>query len=216
MSNPDLVLHHFPGACSRVSVCAFEWAGVPYTLKLVNVAKGEQTGEAYRKLSGLGKVPALLVDGALLLENAAILTLVHALRPEAGLLPRDDDPLARARGVGGLAFCGGTLHPIVRGLANPVRITTGDGEPVRERSRELAAKSFGYAEARLAEKGWWLGQLSIVDVYLDWAFSVVRRVEFDLAPYPLLDGLEKRLTEALPAYRGMQDVEARSREALGL
>ena len=69
-----------------------------------------------------------------------------------------------------MSFCGGTLHPIVRGLANPARLTTGDGDGVREQSRYLATKSFGYAERRLAERGWWLGTVSIVDVYLNWAF----------------------------------------------
>lgn len=216
MSTPDLVLHHFPGACSRVSVCALEWAGLPYQIKLVNIAAGEQLTDAYRETSALGKVPALLVDDVPLLENAAILTLTHALRPQAGILPPDGDAVARAEGVGGLSFCGGTLHPIVRGLANPVRVTTGDGEPVRERSRELAIKSFGYAEARLAQRGWWLGDPSIVDVYLDWAFNVARRTSFDIAPFPRLTELEARLTAAVPSYGRMQEGEARARAALGL
>ena len=94
-------------------------------------------------------------------------------------------------------------------------MTTGDGEPVRERSRELAAKAFGYAEARIRERGWWLGKPSIVDVYLDWAFSVARRVGYGSADYPSLDGLEERLT-ALPAYERMQAEEGRSREALAM
>ena len=216
MMSPDFVLYHFPGACSRVSVCALEWAELAYRVELVNVAAGEQTTDTYRSVSSLGKVPALVVDGTPLLENAAILTLTHALRPDAGILPRDEDALARAEGAGGLSFCGGTLHPIVRGLANPVRMTTGDGEPVRERSRELAAKSFGYAEGRLARRGWWLGGVSIVDVYLDWAFSVARRAGLDVTPYPRLTALEAELTAALPAYARMQEGEVRAREALGL
>lgn len=216
MTDPELILHHFPGACSRVAVCALEMAELPYRLELVNVAKGEQTTPEYQAKSALGKVPMLLVDGEPLLENSAILTLVDALRPEAGLFPRDRSPLMRAQGVGGLSFCSGTLHPIVRGLANPQRLTKGEGEPVRERSRELARKSFGYADARLAARGWWLGELSIVDVYLDWAFNVARNAGFDIAPFPALDALARRLPEASPAYRRMQEEESRSRAALGL
>ena len=215
MKSPDLVLHHFPGACSRVSVCALEIAGLEYRLQLVNIAKGEQGETAYQAISPLGKVPLLMVDGAPLLENAAILTLIHALRPDSGVFPRDPAPLVLAETVGGLSFCSGTLHPLIRGVANPQRITSGDGEPVREKSRELAAKSFGYAERRLAERGWWLGDLSIVDVYLDWAFNVVRNAGFDVRPFPQLDGLEQRLS-ATPAYQRMQAQEQRSRAQLGL
>lgn len=215
MTTPDLTLFHFPGACSRVSVCALETAGLPYELKLVNIAAGEQSAPAYQQVSALGKVPALLVDGEPLLENAAILTLIHALRPDAGVFPPDADPLARAEAIGGLSFCGGTLHPLVRGVVNPQRMTTGDGEPVRAKSRELAAKSFAYAERRIAERGWWLGTLSIVDVYLDWAFGVARNGGFAVEAYPELRRLGDRLT-ALPAYGRMQEVERQSRAALGL
>lgn len=215
MTDPSLTLYHFPGACSRVSVCALEMAGLPYALELVNLSVGAQGDAAYRRISPLAKVPSLLVDGVPLLENSAIITFVHLLRPDAGIFPSGDDPRLRAEAVGGLSFCGGTLHPIVRGLANPQRITAGDGEGVRERSRELADKSFGYAEARIAERGWWLGDCSIVDVYLDWAFYVARRGGLDGERFPELLRLEERL-RALPAYCRMQDEEQRSFAALGL
>lgn len=215
MTPPALTLYHFPTACSRVSVCALEMAGLPYHLKLVNIAQGEQTGESYKAVSAMGKVPALLIDGEPLLENAAIITYIHAIAPEAGILPGDADPRLRAEGVGGLSFCAGTLHPQVRGLLNPQRITTGDGEGVRERSRELAAKSFAYAERRIAERGWWLGEPSIIDVYLEWAFAVARRSGFAVDAYPLLIGLGERLT-ARPAYARMLEIEQKATAELGL
>lgn len=213
MATPELRLYHFPGACSRVSVCALEMAELDYELTLVDLAKGEQGAVGYRTVSPMAKVPVLTVDGEPLLENAAILTLIHRLRPDAGILSSDPAPWMQAQSVGGLSFCGGTLHPIVRGLANPQRITTGDGDPVRERSRELAIKSFGHAEARLAERGWWLGERSIVDVYLDWAFAVACRAGFDAGPYPELARLARRLME-MPAYVRMLEEEDRSRRVL--
>ena len=215
MTDPELVLYHFPGACSRVSVCALEWAELPYELRLVNAATGEQTQEAYKAVSAMGKIPVLLIDGEPMLENSAIITLVHALRPDAGVLPSDASPRLRAEGAGGMSFVSGTLHPIVRGLANPQRLTNGDGEGVRDKARELANTAFAYAEKRIAARGWWLGEVSIVDVYLDWAFNVARSKGFDVAPFPELDRLEQRLM-ALPAYARMQDEERRSLAALGL
>ncbi len=204
----DLVLHHFPGACSQVAVCALEMAGLRYRIELVDITKGRQTSPEYMAQSPLGKVPLLTIDGVPLSENAAILTYVAAVAPEAGIFPVDATPRGRADAVGGLSFCGGTLHPIVRGLANPARLTTGDGDGVREQSRYLAAKSFGYAEQRLAERRWWLGTVSIVDVYLNWAASVARRARFDLSPFPHVDDLAATLREALPAFTRMEAEEA--------
>lgn len=215
MPDPDLTLFHFPGACSRVTVCALEMAALDYSLELVNLAAGAQTEAGYRAISPLGKVPVLMIDGEPLAENAAILTFIAALRPDAGIFPADTSPRMRAEAVGGLSFCSGTLHPQIRGLANPSRITAGDEEGVRAKSRELAAKSFGHAERRLGERDWWLGEISIVDVYVDWAFSVARRSGFDVTPYPHLDALETRLAE-MPAYARMQEEERRSRAELGL
>ena len=213
---PDLVLYHFPGACSQVAVCALEMAGLAYVLELVDITKGAQSTSDYLAKSPLGKVPLLTIDGVGLSENAAILTYIGAVAPDAGIFPADRSPRAQAEAVGGLSFCGGTLHPIVRGLANPARLTTGDGDGVREQSRHLAAKSFGYAERRLAERTWWLGPVSIVDVYLNWAFSVARNAKFDTTPFPHLEALPARLAAALPAFRAMQAEEAASRTALGM
>jgi glutathione S-transferase len=148
-------------------------------------------------------------------ENAAILTYISALRPDSGVFPRDPSPWALAETIGGLSFCAGTVHVQVRGLANPARLTVGDVEPVREKSRMLAEKSFAYAERRLVERGWWIGTLSIVDVYVDWAFSVARKNGFDITPYPTLATLPERLTAALPAYARMLAEEDRSCKTLG-
>ena len=213
MPDPALKLYHFPGACSRVTVCALEMAGLDYSLELVNLATGVQNEPAYQAISPLGKIPLMLVDGEPLAENSAIITLIAALRPDAGIFPADPSPRMKAEIAGGLSFCSGTLHPQIRGIANPSRLTTGDGEPVREKARALATKSFGYANARLGERGWWLGEFSIVDVYLDWAYYVARNAGFDTAPFPQLNALENRLGD-FPAYQRMRDEEVRSKAEL--
>jgi glutathione S-transferase len=215
MPQPELVLYHFPGACSQVSICALETAGLRYEVRLVNLAAGEQSGANYLEVSPLGKVPLLLIDGEPLSENAAILTYIAALRPDAGLFPADPSPRMRAEAVGGMSFCGGTLHPQIRGIANPSRLTDGDGEPVRQRSEALAKKSFGYAERRLAEREWWLGEWSIVDVYLNWAFTVATNAKFDRAPYPRLAGHAAKMADR-PAFQRMLEIDAEARATLKL
>lgn len=210
---PQLTLYHFPNACSQVAVCALEAAGLTYELKLVNLAVGEQNGAAYKAINPLGKVPLLVIDGHPLTENAAILTYIAALRPDAGLFPASQDPLARAQAVGGMSFCGCTLHPIIRGIANPMRMTTGEGAPVREKSIELADKSFKQAEQRLASSGWWLGEWSIIDVYLNWTLSVALNAGYDASKFPSLLSLPERLS-AIPAFVRMQEINAAARVEL--
>ena len=210
---PQLTLYHFPNACSQVAVCALEAAGLTYELKLVNLAAGEQNGAAYKAINPLGKVPLLVIDGDPLAENAAILTYIAALRPDAGLFPALQDPLARAQAVGGMSFCGCTLHPIIRGIANPLRMTTGEGAPVREKSIELADKSFKQAEQRLASSGWWLGEWSIIDVYLNWTLSVALNAGYDASKFPSLLSLPERLS-AIPAFVRMQEINAAARVEL--
>lgn len=210
---PQLTLYYFPGSCAQVTLCALEEAGLDYALRPVNLVAAEQTSPDYLKVNPLGKVPALGIDGDILTENVAILCYIDALRPEAGLLPSDGSPRGRADTIAGLSFCSGTLHPQVRGILNPQRITNGDTAPVREKSIELAKKSFAYAEQRIASRGWWLGDWSIIDVYLQWAFSVAQRGGFDTAAFPELCALQDRLGER-PAFRRMHDIGAATRAAL--
>ena len=55
-------------------------------------AIGGHCSPAWQAVSALGKVSAMMLEGEPLLEDAAILSLVHALRPDAGVFPRDTDP----------------------------------------------------------------------------------------------------------------------------
>ena len=212
-SQLELTLYHFPNACSQVAVCALEAAGLTYGIELVDLAAGEQNGDAYKAINPLGKVPLLLLDGQPLTENVAILTYIAGLRPEAGLLPVSQNPLVHAQAISGMSFCAGTLHPIIRGMANPQRMTTGEGAPVREKSIELADKSYKQAEARLAANGWWLGEWSIIDVYLNWTLSVAVNAGYDVGKFPNLLALPEKLT-AIPAFVRMQEVNAAGRAAL--
>lgn len=202
MRDPDITLYHWPDACSQVSLCALEMTGLTYRLELVDLSTGEQRSRAYLAISPLGKVPHAVVDGVGLSESLAIISYLAALRPSAGILPRHHDPLAAAKATSALAFVACTLHPIVRGLANPQRVTTTDREGVREMSRRLAANGLTEVEARLTERDWILGVPSIVDVYLRWAISVAEAGGFDMEPFPRLVAMTERLSE-LPAFARM-------------
>ena len=207
MRMAELVLYHNPAACSQVSRIALTEVGLDHRVELIDFALDEQNSPGYRELSPLGKVPLLTIDGEPLAENLAILTYIGVSKPDAGLFPPDGSPLAVAQRQSGLAFCSATLHPIVLGIALPSRLTDGDQDGVRSRATALAVRSYGFAEQRLTERGWWLGAWSIVDVYLNWTISTARRGGFDFAPFPLLDSLHDRLLER-PAYARVMEADA--------
>lgn len=100
-------------------------AGLAYDLRLVDLTQNGQSSPEYRQVLPLGKVLMLVIDDAPLSENAAIITYIAALRPDAGIFPASPSTRMQAEIVGGLSFCGGTLHPQIRGIANPQRLTDG-------------------------------------------------------------------------------------------
>jgi len=195
---------HCPGACSQVSIYALEKAGVPYELRLIDLAQGEQTGREFLSLSPLGKVPCLLIDGEPLTETPAILTYVACAYPESALFPSMADPRSLAEIGRGLSFCASTLHPQIRGIANPARLTTGDHAPVREKASLLANISFKEADRQLSDSGWWLPTCSVIDVYLEWAFATACAAGFEGSQFKRLGNLTDRLADQ-PAYARMKE-----------
>lgn len=180
----ELLLYHFPGACSRVTLTALEQCGVHYEDQIVDLAAGEQKSEQFRRTNPRGKVPALVVDGALLTENGAILTWLDLAFAEAGLLPRADDAWGRAQIMADIFWISASWHPATRANRMPVRWTTGDVEPVRERGRELLTPCIEQLEQRLSRSEWWYDERSILDAYFYWNYTTAQEGGFDLSPYP--------------------------------
>src|SRR6266536_481454 len=84
-----LTLYFSPGACSLASHIGLEETGAPYEAKPILLAKQQQRTEDYLKINPRGKVPALSVDGKILVENTAILTYLARRFPEKKLMPTD-------------------------------------------------------------------------------------------------------------------------------
>ena len=83
-------LYYTPGACSLSPHIALREAGLPVTLKKVDLAtKKVDGGGNYLEVNGKGAVPALkLADGNVLTEGPAIVQYIADHRPEAGLAPK--------------------------------------------------------------------------------------------------------------------------------
>jgi glutathione S-transferase len=191
---------------------ALEEVGVSYDALFIDLVNGAQKQPNYLQLNPRGKVPALLVDGALLTENAAILVWLNNRYPDAGLLPSPSDEIARVQQLADLFWLSATWHPFVRAIRVPMRWTTGDGAPVQERGREMLASCMTLLEERLARQEWWYDHRSILDVYFFWCYTTAEPGAFPLDHYPNV-ARHRRAVEQLPALRRALAREAQALEA---
>ncbi|MEL6831211.1 MAG: glutathione S-transferase family protein, partial [Pseudomonadota bacterium] len=165
----DLILYHMPRACGFVTMNALEEAGLPYELRPVNLMKKEQKSPAYKDMHPGGKVPLLLVDGAPLTENAAILIYLDSIAPHAKLMAGDGTAFAQANAYSDLIWCSSTFHPAARMLRMPVHFSEADPAPVQAKGVSVVTDILKRNEARLSAQDWWAGsEWSIVDVYVFW------------------------------------------------
>ena len=213
---PNPTLYFFPLSCARIAMVALEHTGIAYDTKIVNLMAHDQKGPRYLAINPAGKVPALKLGDVVLTENVAIIQYLDELYPGAGLLPANEDPIARARSHADLMWIATTLHPLVRQLRAPVYYTTDDIAPVRAKALEQFNQQLAALDAELASKSWWYGEnWSAADAYLGWIVSGFTSVGNDLAVYPSLVAYMARLSEH-PAYARMLAEEGRLIEQAGI
>lgn len=87
----DMVLYHCPGARSFRVLWMLEEAKAEYQLKLLPFPPRVRS-PGFLGINPLGTVPALVADGALLTESAAILEFLAAQYPEARLAIAPHEP----------------------------------------------------------------------------------------------------------------------------
>ena len=119
-----MTLYFSPGACSLASHIGLEETGAPYEIKPILLAKGQQRTEDYLKINPRGKVPALSVDGKILVENTAILTYLGRRFPEKKLMPAD--PAEEARCIGTMCWFSSVVHPSYQRSHRPERFAEGE------------------------------------------------------------------------------------------
>jgi glutathione S-transferase len=108
----DLVFYHSPNTRSAGTRVLLEELGAPHTLHVLDMKAGEQRQPAYLAVNPLGKVPAIVHDGALITEQGAVFIYLADLFSEAGLAPAIGDPL-RGPYLRWLVFYGSSFEPAV-------------------------------------------------------------------------------------------------------
>lgn len=163
-----MILYYYPATRAFPVLWLLEEIGAEYKLEVLDLKRGEQSAERYRKISPMMKVPVLVDDGTVISETGAILQYVSEKRPSSGLMPAIGVP-ARAICLRWLFFVGSNFEPALAEkfggwTPNPYYNGWGDFDRVKQA-----------IDAALTPGPWLLGdQFSIADIYLSSDLRVAR------------------------------------------
>jgi len=112
-TNPRRVtLFHAPQSRSGGVLALLEEIGADYELSVLDLRHGEQRKDSYLAVNPMGKVPAIVHDGALVTEQGAVYAYLADLHPESGLAPAIGDHL-RGPYLRWLFFYGSSFEPAI-------------------------------------------------------------------------------------------------------
>ncbi|MEO5844426.1 MAG: glutathione S-transferase family protein [Caldimonas sp.] len=200
-SSRHVTLFHSPQSRSAGALILLEELGADYELHVLNLKKGEQRRADYLAVNPMGKVPAIVHDGALVTEQGAVFAYLADLYPEAGITPAIGDPL-RGPYLRWLFYYGSSFEPalIDRSLKRePAPASTspyGDYETMMKTlSDQLAAGPFLLGE-----------RFTAADVL--WGTALRWTTMFKLVPEtPIVAGYMGRVT-ARPAVARAAKIDA--------
>jgi glutathione S-transferase len=87
-----IMLYHSPASRAFTAYWMLEELGVPFSVKTVDIRKGEQKAPAYLKLNPAGKVPTLTDGDVVVSENPAIGIYLADRYGYGTLAPRIEEP----------------------------------------------------------------------------------------------------------------------------
>ena len=186
----------------KISV-ALEEMALPYTVKVVDIRKGDQHDPAFLKLSPNGKIPAIVdPDGpegkpVSVFESGAI--LIYLGEKTGKFWPKT--LAARIPVLEWLMFQHGGFGPIPGQVHHFLTVENeADRRYGLERYSKETRRLYGVMDARLADRKFFADELSIADfAILGWAWRHERH-KVDLADFPNV----KRWYEAMMARPGVQ------------
>jgi glutathione S-transferase len=200
-----ITLYYSPVACSLASHIVLEEIGAPYETRATHILKEEHRAEDYLKINPRGRIPVLLVDGAVLTETVAILVYLAQRYPEAKLLPTDIFQFAKCLSM--MAWLSSAVHPSFRHFGRPERFA---GDPAAFASIKETGRQTFWAYCReidgfLKGKNWAMGdQYTVCDPYIlvfyAWFFLPERPINLPLQEIPNYTEFVKRMAQR-PAVR---------------
>lgn len=112
----QLEFFHTPQSRSTGVLALLKELNASFTTRLIDQKAGEQRQPGYLAVNPMGKVPAVLHEGALVTEQVALYIYLADLYAKSGLAPRIGDPL-RGPYLRWIAFYGSCFEPAIIDLA---------------------------------------------------------------------------------------------------
>ncbi len=180
-------LHAFDTPNGRKISVALEEMALPYTVRIVDLRKGEQSAPEFLKISPNGKIPAIVdPDGpggqpVSVFESGAI--LIYLGEKTGKFWPRD--LAARIPVLEWLMFQMGGFGPIPGQVHHFVTVESEDDRRYGlERYSKETRRLYAVMDGRLAGREYFAGELSIADfAILGWVWRHPRH-KVDLAEFP--------------------------------
>jgi GST-like protein len=202
----SIELHAFDTPNGRKISVALEEMGLPYTVHVVDITKGEQHEPAFVKISPNHKIPAIVdTDGPggapiSVFESGAI--LVYLAEKTGQFWPTE--PRRRIAALEWLMFQMGGFGPVPGQVHHFIAL---DDESERsyglKRYMAETRRLYGVMDARLADNEYFAGELSIADfAILGWAWRHPRH-KVDLADFPHVQRWYAALTARPGVARGL-------------
>lgn len=193
-------IYFSPLACSLASRITLYETRQEANFQRVDTSAGRTaSGEDYSKINPKGMVPALRTDdGAILTENAAILTYLADRRPDSGLAPTG---FARYELQQWLSFIGSELHKMV---FSPLLSASFPAE-AKAKAVSGAASRLSYLNTHLTGRDWLLDTFSVADAYLAAVLNWNNAVKLDFSPYPAIQAYQARLATRPAVTKALQE-----------
>ena len=161
-----MILYCIAGTCSLAPHILLEHVGEPFLLKLLDRGRAENKSEAYLAINPKGAVPALVVDGDVILENVAIQMYLADRFAALSLAPTE--PFQRARWMAALTWMSNTVHLNFRHYRRPEFYTADEAarSGISAAGKDAFIKSLEEMDQRLQGRPWLLGNdFSTADIY---------------------------------------------------
>ena len=203
----SLSLYYHPYSRAAGTLWALEEVGVDYDLKVIDIMKGEQKGAELMAINPMGKLPTL-VDGDIVVTEAAAIALYLADRYAPHLAPALDDP-QRGTYLRWSLFAPSVIEPAV--------MARHSGWSVKEGSAGWGSfdAMLAAAESAIAGKSFVLGEtFSMADVVFGGLLRFLigfKQIELT----PAFSAYVERL-DARPAFQRAEAKNAAMRKELGL
>jgi glutathione S-transferase len=200
-----LVLHGFPkSGHSHRAELMLRFLDLPFEFREVDLAGGEQRGEAFKNLNAFGLVPVLEDNGATIADSCAILVyLATKYDPAGAWLP--NDALGAAEVQRWLSVAQG---PVFNGPCCARLVTVFGRDFDHERAKAVAERLFETLDKELAGKLFLVGKRpSIADVALYSYIAHAPEGGVSLEPWRNIRNWLQRI-EALPRFSSMPATKA--------